>query len=182
VLLTIGSTRDMPAAGFVRQVLEQSVGRSSRGRRSSAVSPPAACTTRRLGQGAGGRPSPLPAVVQRSGQPETENVVPGDAVVPKVGGRAEGLRRVNPATAAEDTKTFIPTVQPGASVYRRAAVVVMPDIFAPLRDVTVHIVEAPWIAFEAADWHRGFLPLAFNSKKLLQTGPAVIVGLIWRDR
>jgi hypothetical protein len=47
----------------------------------------------------------------------------------------------------------------------------VPDIFAPLPDVTVHVVEAPWIGFEAVDRHGRFPKFAFASSPFIN-GPA----------
>jgi hypothetical protein len=82
--------------------------------------------------------------------------------VPVAVGRAEVLRTVVPGTAAVDTPTAIPALQPCGAVRRCALVFFVPDILAPLVDVAVHVEEAPGVCLETVDRNCWSPVLAFR--------------------
>ena len=67
-----------------------------------------------------------------------------------------------PGTAEAETESGIAALEPRRSVCRGPVAELVPVILTPLQDVAAHIVEAPGIGVETADWHGRHAPFALR--------------------
>src|SRR5262249_49179692 len=93
------------------------------------------------------------ALVQRSGNTKTVDVVGHNGTVPDAERRAKGLRLALPGATAHRVKRRI-AAPPHRSIRRCPIVVSMPIVLAIFEDVAMHLVEPPVVRRECPDFDR----------------------------
>src|SRR5262249_14579364 len=96
--------------------------------------------------------------IQRSGQPETDEVEPADRGAPVAASRTEARRIAEPGTAAKDARTSS-QVRYGPAVRGSVRVTVLGAVGDPLPNVAMHVVQAKGICLERANGRSLLVPV-----------------------